>query len=131
MIRKLLVSCCLILVLFTAKSQVYVEGYNINADTTIQYVEMLYITAALSMRIQGIDVGKTLETNRKGPYRLTDAAGKRMDITSTVKLLQHMKLNGWTLWRRDVVFETVYVPNTTGTITGFLLFERANTAPAR
>lgn len=55
------------------KSQVYVEGYNINADTTIQYVEMVYITSALSM----------------------------------------------------------YTPNPTGTITGFLLFERANTAPAR
>lgn len=115
----------------SAKSQVYVDGYNINADTTIQYVEMLYITSGLSLRMQGIDVGKTLDPNKKSIGRLTDASGKRLDINSTVHLLQHMKRNGWSLWRRDVIFESVYTPNPSGTITGFLLFERANTAPAR
>lgn len=48
--KKLLVGIILISA-YSARSQVYVEGRNINADTAIQYMEVVYADLPKAQRV--------------------------------------------------------------------------------
>lgn len=124
MLRKLLFCACLMMVVTVAKSQVYVDGQNINADTSVNYVEIAYQAYHWGFGIRQVDIGK------KKTRQLTDAAGKPFYPNSAVDLLQFMKRNGWIMIRRDLIFEAPAASSSIGVALAFVLFERANTVPA-
>jgi hypothetical protein len=130
MIQKLLFCVCLVMVITVARSQVYVDGININADTSVHYIELVYTTSSWGARtrsigiyIRSIDIG----TKRSGTSFM-DESGKKIDLYTPVDVISYMKRNGWQMLRRDMIFESS--AGSGGTALAFALFERTNTAPA-
>ena len=113
MMKKLLVGIILISA-YSARSQVYVAGRNINADTSVQYMEVQWNDYP-NMRIYWVDVGQ------KKAEKFTDADGKKMGFNSFVDMLTYLKRNGWVLLRRDMIF---HASSVVGEPRAFILFER-------
>ena len=117
---------CIVVLIFvqSARSQVYIDGRNINADTAVHYIEVIHNTHPSSFYIESIDIGEWKKN-------FTDSAGKKLNLGSFVAMLTYMNKNGWVLVRRDFIFETRRSDYSFGGYThAFVLFERANTAPA-
>lgn len=100
---------------FSLKAQVYVDGKNLNADSSIRYIEIVhYAPPVFFFNINYIDFGQRDPSDS----RFTDANGKKFKINSPVHLLTYMQQNGWWLLRRDIS----PVSNSANV---YLLFERA------
>lgn len=99
------------LVANSVKAQVFVNGNNITADSTIQFVEVTTSGAPTIFYIHSIDIGKGNVYRTK----FTNEDGKKKKFKTTVEFIQYMKSNGWELKRRDVAEKSNH----------FLLFERA------
>ena len=124
MIRKLLFCACMMMAVSGARSQVYIDGQNINADTSVQLIEIVYETYTWNFNVRSIDVG----ARKSG--RFTDASGKRIILQSPVDMINYMKRNGWHLLRRDMVFHSKPESSVSTTTLGFVIFERISTVPA-
>jgi hypothetical protein len=124
MIKKLLFCICVMMVALAVKSQVYVDGKNVSADTTVHYLEIIYIADPGSFDIDWVDAGN------KKYLRLTDSAGKKIGFDSPTRMLHHMQKNGWNIIRRDMVYRSGSEARFNNRTLAFALFERANTAPA-
>lgn len=117
MIRKLLLCACMMMAVTVARSQVYVEGRDMNADTSVQFIEIVHSTFPGDFYIEWVDKGfRNHET-------LTNAVGKKLNFSSGVDLLKYMKKNGWSMVRRDMVFQTRADAFYNRTLV-FILFER-------
>lgn len=95
----------------SAKAQLFINGNNITADTSVQFVEVTTSGSPYVFYIHTIDIGKG-NVNRT---KITNDAGKKMKFKSNVAFIQYMKTNGWELKRRDVAEKSNH----------FMLFERA------
>src|SRR5215212_1458333 len=100
MIRLLLFSLFVFAGICT-KAQVYVDGSNLNADSTVQYVEIVHEAEPGLFSIANVDIGQ----KKPGRSKITDANGKKMNFNSPMHLLNYMKQHGWTMVRRDVIFQ--------------------------
>ena len=124
MMRKLLFCACILMVVSVARSQVYIDGQNINADTSVHYIEIVHAAYPWSFVIHWIDTG----TKKNGKF--TDLVSKKINLNSTVDMIHYMERNGWKMLRRDVIFQAQPDRTFSGTPLSFVLFERTNTAPA-
>ena len=124
MIRKLLFCVCMMMVVSAVRSQVYVDGNNINADTSVQYIEIVYEFYSSTFNIKSIDFGV------KESVKFTDAAGKKIKLQTPVDLINYMKRNGWRMVRREMIFNGKAPDVPFSAILAFAIFERINTAPA-
>ena len=95
----------------SAKAQLYINGNNITADSTVQFVEVTTSGSPAIFFVQTIDIGKGNIYRAK----FTNETGKKMKFKTNVAFIQYMKSNGWELKRRDVAEKSNH----------FLLFERA------
>ena len=107
----LLVLSAFLFVANSAKAQLFINGNNITADTTVQFVEVTTSGSPAIFFIHTIDIGKGNIYRTK----FTNEVGKKMKFKSNVAFIQYMKSNGWELKRRDVAEKSNH----------FLLFERA------
>ncbi|HYE54866.1 MAG TPA: hypothetical protein VD996_08490 [Chitinophagaceae bacterium] len=117
--RKVLLTIVILLPAIIGRSQVYVDGENINADSTVNLVEIVHSTHPNIFMVEYVDTGAKSSWRRK----LTDANGKRMVFNSGVHIMNHMKQHGWKLVRRDMLFQAKH--DASGNALVFLLFERA------
>jgi len=113
--KTLLSSTILILILQTAKSQVYIRHKNISADTSIRYFEIVVDPDPVVFFVYSIDYGKNRHPGRE---YIADSRGKRKKFRSSVDMLNYLATNGWKLARRDIT------STARGSQTAFLLFER-------
>ncbi len=102
------------------RAQVFVNGENINADTTIQLMEVVHTSHPYLFFVEAVDTGKRLPEKQK----FTDANGKRIEFKTGISLIDHMKKNGWVMLRREIVI----LPNRTGfdRTFFFIMFEKAH-----
>ena len=94
----------------SAKAQVFVNGNNISADSSVQFVEVTTSGSPAIFYIHTIDIGKGNIYRTK----FTNETGKKKKFKTNVEFIQYMKSNGWELKRRDVAEKSNH----------FLLFER-------
>jgi hypothetical protein len=118
------------MVITVARSQVYVDGVNINADTSVQYIELVYTTWSWGLRTRWIGISiRSIDTGTKTSGKLLmDESGKKIELQSPVDMISYMKRNGWQMLRRDMIFESS--TGTGGYPLTFALFGRTSTAPA-
>lgn len=110
--KPLLISL-LVFTAISAKSQVYVDGDNMNTDSTVKYIEVMHQAPPSYFSIDYVDIGHRNPARSK----FTDANGKRLKLSSPMNLLTFMNANGWSLVRRDV-------SPVSGNTMVFLIFER-------
>lgn len=92
--KKIIVVSALFLFSFTAKSQIFVNGVNIN-EMNVQYC-MLYCTGdAFNNPAVYVDYGQPNQT--KIDFYITDASSSRKPINSDVDALNYMYRNAWEL----------------------------------
>lgn len=113
--KKTILIISLVVSAFSLKSQVYVDGHNVNADSSVRYIEIVHeAPPSRSFNINYIDIGR----KNPGDSKFTDQNGKRLKINSPMHLLGFMKENGWSLVRKDIS----PVSNSANV---YLVFERA------
>ena len=118
MLRSLLFTAGISFMATNGYSQVYIDGVNMNADTAVQYIEVVHSAYPNSFYVETIDMGKGYR-----PFaRITDSSGKRMKIESSIQLEQHFKRNGWSLLRRDMVYQSKH--DASGAMLVFLLYQK-------
>jgi hypothetical protein len=98
------------------KAQLYVDGSNMNTDSTVKYIEVVHqAPPSFIFNIDYIDIGR----KNPGNSKFTDANGKRLKINSPMHLLNFMNVNGWSLMRKDIS------PVSSGAMV-YLIFERSH-----
>ncbi len=117
--KQLLFSAFLSLTIFTAQSQLYIDGKNINEDSSVKYIEIVHTTYPSYFTIEWIDVGKY-----RNSVKMTNTEGKRMGFKSGIELLRHMEDSGWEMVRKDMLFQARRDAAFGGSTLAFLLFER-------
>jgi len=102
----------------TSRAQVFVDGKNINADSTVDLLEVVAMSDPYIFSIQSVDIGK------KKPYKFefTNQDGKKIHFNSTVDLIQFMTKNHWEMIDRRVAFRSRH--NTDGDPFVFILFRK-------
>ena len=91
----------LMLTLFfiTGKGQFYVNGENLNADSSVMFFEINYDPISTSSFTSEVDYGK--EESRRN--FITDSTGKKIRFHSGVDLLNFITKRGWKLADRQVL----------------------------
>lgn len=115
---KILLFMLFLTVPFCVKSQILVEGKDINADSTLQYIEIVGADIGLFKKklVVGVDFGQKMSLFDGKDTAIKDKEGKTTIFNTMIDALNFFARNGWAY--RDAY--TVSVPNS-GQVYHFLL----------
>ena len=116
--KKIIITSTLWLLPLLVKSQVLVEGKDINADSTLAYIEIVGADIGLFKKklVVGVDFGQKMSIWDGKDTAIKDKEGKNIIFNTMVDALNFFSRNGWS-------YEASYaisVPNS-GNVYHFLL----------
>lgn len=95
--KKVIMVSLLLLVSMGAEAQIMVDGADINADTTLQYIEIVGADIGLFKKklVVGVDYGQKLNIFEGIDTKVKAADGKNMIFNSMTGALNFFCANGW------------------------------------